>query len=292
MDSTGSDVWSGGTLTLVATPIGNLGDLSARARAALGEADVIFCEDTRRTRVLLAALGQPGAPRLRSLHRHTEAALVVAVVEAVRAGQRVVLVSDAGTPGISDPGRRVVAAVAAAGLVVTTVPGPSAVVAALSVSGFDADRFIMEGFLPRRGPVRRERLLAWRAEERTVVFFESPQRLVATLAEVHAVVGERPAIVARELTKAHEEIVRGTLGELVAHWEGREVRGEVVVVVAGATPAVGAPPDTPALRDALAARLAAGDSVRDAASAVAVALRVSRRDAYEEALRLRPERPE
>ncbi len=285
---------SPGALTLVATPLGNLGDVSDRARATLGAATVIYCEDTRRTRVLLSALGIAGGGRLRSLHQHNEAALAAAVVDEVAAGRQVALVSDAGTPTISDPGRRVVQAVAEAGLRVTTVPGPSAVVAALSVSGLDTDRFVMEGFVPRRGPERRARLAAWRSEPRTIVFYESPQRLLATLRELREAIGDRRVAIARELTKIHEEVVRGSVSEVLEHWPDAEVRGEVVVVVAGAASseiAASTTPDAAAVRAALAARLEAGDSVRDAAARVAAELGVSRRDAYGAALLLRPGSP-
>ncbi len=285
---------SSGALTLVATPLGNLGDVSDRARTTLATADTIYCEDTRRTRVLLAALGIGGGGRLRSLHQHNEAALAAGVVEEVAAGRQVALVCDAGTPTISDPGRRAVGAGVDAGLRVTTVPGPSAVVAALSVSGLDTDRFVMEGFLPRRGPERRARLAAWRSEPRTIVFYESPQRLLATLREVREAVGDRRTAIARELTKIHEEVVRGSVTEVLAHWPDGEVRGEVVVVVAGAAGsdlAASATPDAATVRAALAARLAAGDSVRDAAARVAAELGVGRHDAYEAALALRPGSP-
>ncbi len=273
-----------GRLVVVATPLGNLGDLSERALAALTDADVVYCEDTRRTRQLLAARRIDGAGRLESLHEHNEAQRAGEIVARVARGETVALVSDAGTPLVSDPGARVVAAVAEAGLVVTTVPGPSAVVAALSVSGLAAERFCFEGFFPRRAAEQRARLEEWARETRTIVFFESPRRLGATLASLAARFPDRPAAVARELTKLYEEVVRGPLAELVTRFAG-EVRGEVVVVLAGARAA--AAPSREALEDAVAAALARGVSTREAVEEVAGALGAPRREVYDVALALR-----
>lgn len=276
-----------GRLVVVATPIGNLGDLSDRAREVLSRADALYCEDTRHTGRLLAACGIEAAGRLASLHEHNEAERTAEVLARVARGETVALVSDAGTPLVSDPGARTVAAVADAGLVVSTVPGPSAVVAALSVSGLAAERFCFEGFYPRRAAERAERLDAWARETRTVVFFESPKRLGATLAELAARFPERRAAVVRELTKLYEEVGRGSLAELAARFSG-EARGEVVVVLAGA-PAP-ARPTREAIRAALAARFDAGASTRDAVEAVAAALGAPRREVYAAALALRGER--
>ncbi len=276
-----------GEFVVVATPIGNLEDLSPRARSVLASADIVYCEDTRRTRVLFSACGITPRGRLRSLREYNEMAESVEVVERVSAGAVVALVSDAGTPGISDPGRRVVAAVAQAGLRVSTTPGPSAVVAALSISGLDTERFVMEGFVPRRAGERRARFSQWTTEARTIVFYESPQRLVATLGELADQFGERRVVVARELTKFHEQVVRGSLAEVATYWAEGDVRGEVVVVLEGAAPV--ATPDE-AVRDALERRLATGETVRDAVSAVAEELRVAHRIAYDVALRIRSER--
>ncbi|MGH9079099.1 MAG: 16S rRNA (cytidine(1402)-2'-O)-methyltransferase, partial [Acidimicrobiales bacterium] len=198
-----------GAIVLVGTPIGNLGDLSPRAVAVLGDADVIYCEDTRHSRKLLTHAGITGAT-LRSLHRHNEAQRVDEVVDAAMAGSTVAVVSDAGMPGIADPPSRLVAAAATAGVAVTVVPGPSAVVSALVASGMATDRFCFEGFLPRAGRQRRARLEELAAETRTPVVFEAPGRLAATLLDVAAVCGmERQVAVARELTKVHEEVWRG-----------------------------------------------------------------------------------
>jgi len=272
----------GGRLVLVSTPIGNLGDLSSRAVDVLARADIVCCEDTRRVRALLSAAKVAAGRRLVALHGHNEAARTAQVLGWVREGRTVALVSDAGTPGISDPGARLVAAAHDAGLAVTVVPGPSAAVAALVVSGLPTDRFCVEGFLPRKGADRRRRLEALAAEQRTAVLFESAVRLGATLAELAVACGAgRPVAVARELTKLHEEVWRGSLGEAAARFGEGPVRGEVVIVLGGA-PAPAATADDVA--GAVAARLAAGDRPRQAADAVARSLGVPRRRAYAAAL--------
>lgn len=273
-----------GALVVVATPIGNLGDLSPRAVEALAAADVVACEDTRHTRKLLTHAGVAGRA-LVAVHDHNEAAATRSVVERVERGERVALVTDAGTPGIADPGARLVAAVAAAGLAVEVVPGPTAAVAALVVSGLPTQRFSFEGFLPRKGPERAERLAAVAAERRTTVLYEAPHRLRATVADLARTCGPaRRVALARELTKLHEEVWRGTLGGAVDHVEGREPRGEYVVVVDGAPPPAPAGPAD--VERALAERLAAGDTTRTAVDAVAAALSVPRRRVYDAALRL------
>ena len=277
---------AGGALVVVGTPIGNLGDLSPRAVAALASADVLYCEDTRHSRKLLSHAGITGVP-LRSLHEHNEADRVDEVVAAVTEGRTVVLVTDAGMPGVSDPGARAVAAVAAAGLVVTVVPGPSAVLAALVSSGLATDRFCFEGFLPRSGRERTDRLAAVAAETRTSVLFEAPGRVAATVADLAAVCGDdRPVAVARELTKLHEEVWRGTLAEGAA-WAAPGVRGEVVLVLAGAPPVGGVEVDDDTIGRALAGCLADGARTRGAVDEVAAALGVHRRRVYELALRLK-----
>ncbi|MGQ0520701.1 MAG: 16S rRNA (cytidine(1402)-2'-O)-methyltransferase [Actinomycetota bacterium] len=275
----------GPALVVVGTPIGNLGDLSARAREALEGADVVACEDTRRTRALLTATGISGK-RLLAVHEHNEAEQAERIVGLLGEGRRVALVTDAGMPGVSDPGQRVVAAAAGAGHPVVVVPGPSALVAALVASGLASDRFVFEGFLPRKGPARRRRLAALAGDERTVVLYEAPHRMVATIDDLAAACGpEREVALARELTKVHEEVWRGTLGRAADHLAARAPRGEYVIVVAGA-------PEPPAATDeeiegALAARLRAGDDQRSAVAAVAGELEVGKRRVYELALRLR-----
>ncbi len=284
-----------GSLVLVGTPIGNLGDLSPRAVSALAEADVIAAEDTRRTRGLLAHAGVPAAGRLVAVHAHNEAETASRLVERMAAGARVAFVTDAGMPGISDPGERLVRAALAAGVAVEVVPGPSAALAALVVSGLPTGRFAFEGFLPRKGPERAARLAALAREDRTTVLFESPRRLAGTLADLAAALGpERPVAVVRELTKVFETVWRGTLGqaagagagsEAQAPSAGPEARGEQVIVL-GPAPAPG-PPDDGDIEGALRAELASGSSVRDAATAVAGRLGVSRRRAYALATSLR-----
>src|SRR5277367_5601343 len=214
-------------LVVVATPLGNLGDISRRALELLASADVVYCEDTRRSSTLFSAHDIPVHGRLRALHEHNEASLCDQIVAEVLDGKVVVLVSDAGTPGISDPGTRVVAAVAAAGLRVTTAPGPSAVVAALTISGLPTERFAMEGFLPRKFGERELLYAQWVNEPRTIVFYESPQRLAATLGEMAGQFAGRRICVAREITKLHEEVLRGTVEEIADYLVGREVLGEI-----------------------------------------------------------------
>ncbi len=280
-----------GRLVLVATPIGNLDDLSPRAREVLESADLICCEDTRRTRALLSASGIPaggaGGDRLLSLHGHNEAARLERVASAVAGGATVAVVSDAGTPGISDPGALVAARLASAGEIVSTVPGPSSVLGALVVSGLATDRFAVEGFLPRKGSARRQRVAALLTDERTTVVLEAPGRIAATLAELAGAEPQRGVAVVRELTKLHEEVWRGTLADAAEEFAAREVRGEVVLVVQGAP----APdPADDAAVDA-AVRAALGDDPdagpRQVADRVAVRLGVPRRRAYEAALRVR-----
>jgi 16S rRNA (cytidine1402-2'-O)-methyltransferase len=272
-----------GALVLVATPIGNLGDLSPRALEVLSSADVICCEDTRRTGKLLELVGVTDRPKFIRVDEHTEVGRVDEIVDRVTRGERVAVVTDAGMPGISDPGERLVRAVADAGLVVEVVPGASAAIAALVISGLPAGRFVFEGFLPRKGSGRAERLAELAGERRTIVLYEAPHRLARTLADLAAAFGgSRPAAAARELTKLHEEVRRGTLADLVAWATESEPLGELVLVVDGAP--AGEPPDEAAVVAALADALASGLSTKDAAAAVAGSLGVSRRSAYALAL--------
>ncbi len=267
-----------GTLVLVGTPIGNLGDLSARAAEALASADLICCEDTRRTGRLLEHAGVNGS-RLRRVDEHTEAEACDEVCELLGAGATVAMVSDAGMPAVTDPGVRLVAAAAAAGHTVTVVPGPSAGLAALAVSGLPTTRFCFEGFLPRKGRARAERLEQIARERRTTVVYESPHRLRACLEDLAEACGPlRAAVVARELTKLHEEVVRGTLAEL-CEWSHGPVKGEVVVVIEGAAVS-GSEVTDDELRAAADALVAGGASRRDAAASAAAAHGVSRRRVY------------
>jgi 16S rRNA (cytidine1402-2'-O)-methyltransferase len=276
---------AGGQLVLVATPLGNLGDISRRALELLESADVIYCEDTRRSSTLFSAHDIPVNGRLRALHEHNEASLCDAVIAQVASGQTIVVISDAGTPGISDPGARVVAAVAAAGLVVTTAPGPSAVVAALTISGLPTERFAMEGFLPRKFGERELLYAQWMNEPRTIVFYESPQRLAGTLAEMVGQFGSRRMCVAREITKLHEEVLRGTVTEIAEFVNEREVLGEIVVVLEGLHEIEVI--DDELIRAALRDQIDAGASTRDAVAFVAESLGVAHRGVYQMALALR-----
>jgi 16S rRNA (cytidine1402-2'-O)-methyltransferase len=286
-----------GRLVLVATPIGNLGDLAPRARQVLAEADLICCEDTRRTRALLSAMeipaGGPSGDRLLSLHGHNEAQRLERVAACVAGGLVVALVSDAGTPGISDPGSLLAAELAARGEEVSTVPGPTSVIGALVVSGLPTDRFCVEGFLPRRGGERRERVAGLMADGRTTVLLEAPGRVAATLGDLAAVDPERPVAVVRELTKVHEEVWRGSAGEGAAAFGERSLRGEVVIVVGGAPPA---PPVSDAeIEEAVRRRLGesgargGAEGPRQIAESLSAELGVARRRVYETALQIRAE---
>jgi 16S rRNA (cytidine1402-2'-O)-methyltransferase len=274
---------SEGALVLVATPIGNLGDLSPRAVVELAAADAIACEDTRRTGRLLAHFGI--APRsLVVVNDHNEAAAVRGVLARLDRGERVAVVTDAGMPGISDPGERLVRAAVAAGHVVTVVPGPSAAVAALVASGLPTGRFCFEGFLPLSGSSRSERLRVLAAEPRTIVLYEAPHRLARTLADLVGALGpSRGVAVVRELTKLHEEVFRGSLGSAATWALESSPRGELVLVVAGAPPV--APPSDDEVAAAVGAALARGLSVRDAATEVADLLGIPRRRAYDASVR-------
>jgi 16S rRNA (cytidine1402-2'-O)-methyltransferase len=273
-----------GMLVLAGTPIGDPQDASPRLVAELQSADLVAAEDTRRLSRLTSALGVKVGGRVVSYHEHNEAAKTPDLVEAVRAGSRVLLVTDAGMPSVSDPGYRLVVAVVAAGLRVTAVPGPSAVLTALALSGLAVDRFCFEGFLPRKAGERSKALAALRSEPRTMVFFEAPHRLSVTLAAMTEAFGpDRPAAVCRELTKTYEEVRRGPLSELV-EWAAGEVRGEITVVVAGAVAAVADPEAAVAM---VLARLAEGERLKEAVAEVAVDTGLPKRDLYAAALAAR-----
>lgn len=243
-----------GTLYVVATPLGHLGDLTPRAVDVLRAVDVVAAEDTRRTRPLLSHID--AHPELVSMHAHSPAHRIDALLAALEGGRAVALVTDAGTPAISDPGAEVVARARAAGYAVVPVPGPSAVITALSVAGFGADRFTFLGFPPRRGRARRELLEFAARSPYTSVLYEAPGRVARLLADLQPLCDpSRQAVVARELTKVHEEVRGGTLAELAGYYEEHEPRGEVTVVLAGAAAAI-APSAAPAS--------AAGDTVPDA----------------------------
>jgi 16S rRNA (cytidine1402-2'-O)-methyltransferase len=267
-----------GALVLVATPIGNLGDLAPRAVDELARADAVACEDTRRTGRLLEHAGIPRVPLL-VVNDHTEAGTVREILGRVERGERVAVVTDAGMPGISDPGERLVRAVAAAGLAVEIVPGPSAALAALVISGLPTGRFVFEGFLPRKGSGRRARLVDLAGERRSMVLYEAPHRLARTLEDLLGVIdGARRTALVRELTKLHEETYRGTLRGALDRVTAREPRGEYVIVLEGAPPPAEA--DDEAIGAALVAARRRGLSTRDAVMAVAGELAVPRKRVY------------
>lgn len=271
-----------GRLLVVATPIGNLDDLAPRAATAMRDADLVVAEDTRRTGRLLAHIGVD-TPQW-SLHEHNERDRADAVVARLLEGQQVVLVSDAGTPAVSDPGYRLVQACVEAGVEVVAVPGPSAVLHALVTSALPTDRFAFDGFLPRSGATRRQRLAEVAAERRTVVLFLSPHRAAADLADLAAACGaDRPAALARELTKLHEETMRASLGELAERVQREGVRGELTLVVGGApAPEVDVASLDPADLAAMVAALEAdGTSRKDAIRTVATDLGLPKRDVYD-----------
>ena len=278
-------------LTLVATPIGNLGDLSPRALATLRSAAVVLCEDTRVTGAMLARHGV--SVTMVPLHEHNEDDQTPRILDRLRAGERVALVSDAGTPLVSDPGYRLVRAAIAAGLPVGAIPGPNAAVMALTLSGLPPHPFLFLGFLPVKAGPRAAELARLRAVERaglaaSLIFYEAPHRLAETLAALAEAFGpERPAAVARELTKRFEEVRRGDLGSLAGYYGREAARGEIAIVV-GPAPAetAGAAELDKSLRDALAS----GMSVRDAAAAVAAATGLPRKQVYALALRIGTER--
>jgi 16S rRNA (cytidine1402-2'-O)-methyltransferase len=270
-----------GVLVLAATPIGRVGDAPPRLAEELAGADVVAAEDTRRLKRLTDDLGITLSGRVVSYFDGNEAARTPLLVEALTAGQRVVLVTDAGMPSVSDPGYRLVLAALEAGVIVTAVPGPSAVLTALAVSGLPVDRFCFEGFLPRKAGERGRRLAGLAAEDRTMVFFEAPHRTGATLAAMAEAFGpDRAAAVCRELTKTHEEVRRGPLADLV-DWAGDGVRGEVTLVVAGAEPVAALADDPGTLRAAVADREAGGTSRKEAIAEVARLAGVPRREVYD-----------
>ncbi|MEN0129315.1 MAG: 16S rRNA (cytidine(1402)-2'-O)-methyltransferase [Brevundimonas sp.] len=274
-----------GRLVLAATPIGNSEDASAHLRRLLAEADVVAAEDTRRLRALAARLEVTVGGRVVSYYEHNEAARADELLEVVAGGGTVVVVTDAGMPSVSDPGFRLVAAAVRAGVKVTSAPGPSAVLTALALSGLPTDRFCFEGFPPRK-PGERARALADLADERrTMVFFEAPHRLADLLeAMVEAFGADRPAAVCRELTKTYEEVLRDSLAGLLEWSRSGEVRGEIVVVVAGSERAHLSTVDLVA---EVLARVDAGERLKEAVADVATAAGVAKRDLYAAALAAR-----
>lgn len=277
-----------GVLILGGTPIGNLADASDRLRSALATADLIAVEDTRKLRTLASGLGVRTRGCVIVNHDHNEEERSATIVQAVQDGQRVLLLSDAGMPTISDPGYVAAAAVAEADLPVTVVPGPSAALTALALSGLPTGRFTFEGFLARKGSERSRRLASLAGEERTMIFYESPHRTAATLADFVQTFGaDRRGTVSRELTKLHEEVRRGTLAELAEWAESERIRGEIVIIVEGAQA-----PETPEAQDVVQLvldRVAAGERLKAACAAVAAETGTSKRELYEAALAARSE---
>jgi 16S rRNA (cytidine1402-2'-O)-methyltransferase len=270
-----------GRLVLVGAPLGNVGDASARLREVLASADVIAAEDTRRLHRLAKDLDITITAKVVSYFEGNEERRTPDLVEALRGGAQLAIVTDGGMPSVSDPGYRLVRAALDAGFAVTAAPGPSAVTTALALSGLPCDRFCFEGFLPRTGSHRRSRLRELAAEPRTLVFFEAPHRIAGALADLAATFGDdRSAAVCRELTKTYEEVRRGTLGELAAWAVDGETRGEITVVVAGAVASQSERPGDDELRKLVAQREAAGTTRRDAIAEVATEFNLKKRDVY------------
>jgi 16S rRNA (cytidine1402-2'-O)-methyltransferase len=276
---------SGGALVLVATPIGNLGDMTQRAIESLNNADVICCEDTRHSGKLLAHFGVTGK-KLIVINEHTEYDAREEIVSLVTSGSVVALITDAGTPGISDPGERLVVAVIEAGGNVTAAPGASALTMALVISGLPTSRFVFEGFLPRSGAERTDRLAMTTTESRTIVLYEAPHRLAKTLSDLTTACGAmRRVVLARELTKLHEQIWRGTLQDANMLVAATEPRGEYVIILEPAKPP--APPTDEELVAAIKAEIAKGVSRKDSAARVSARFGVAKRHVYELALQVR-----
>jgi 16S rRNA (cytidine1402-2'-O)-methyltransferase len=272
-----------GTLYIVATPIGNLEDITFRAVRILKEVDLIACEDTRQTRKLLDHYGI--ATPVVSCHEHNEAARTADLLARLRAGASVALVSDAGMPLVSDPGYRVVKAVSQEGIAVQPLPGAAAFVCALAASGLPVDEFHFAGFLPSKPVQRRKALESLAAERATLVFYEAPHRIVATLRDVAAVLGPRPVVVAREMTKVHEEFLRGGAEQVAAALESRDsVKGEITLLVGGATTS---PPDETPVDEAVAGCMRGGLSRMDAIKAVARRKGLAKREVYRQLERLK-----
>jgi 16S rRNA (cytidine1402-2'-O)-methyltransferase len=264
-------------LYVVATPIGNLEDITLRALRILKEVDLIAAEDTRQTRKLLThyAITTP----LTSYYDQIEAQKAPALIAQLQAGKTIALVSDAGTPGIADPGYRLVKGAAAAGVPIAPIPGPSTVTALLSVGGLPTDRFAFEGFLPAKPGQRRKTLQQLKREERTLIFFESLHRLPATLADIEEIFGDRPLVIGRELTKMYEEVLRGTISEVRASLHEREVKGEVALLIAGATDNDGHE-DEPPLAEEIQLLLKQRLALKDIAHSISARRGIPKREVY------------
>ena len=286
MGTGNNDGAGSGQIVLAATPIGNMGDATNRLIGLLETADIIAAEDTRRLHRLVSALGITTRGRIISYHEHNEATRTADLLEMVRGGSTLLMVTDAGMPAVSDPGFRLVEAAAAEGLTVTAAPGPSAVLTALALSGLPTDRFCFEGFLPRKPGERSTRLAQLAGEQRTMVFFEAPHRLEPMLRALDSAFGsDRRAAIARELTKLHEQVLRGPLRELLEWAEAGDVRGEIAVVVEGAPDA--APEQAADHVGAVNALVDQGLRLKEAVAAVAEEARISKRELYTAVLEAR-----
>jgi 16S rRNA (cytidine1402-2'-O)-methyltransferase len=275
-----------GVLYVVATPIGNLDDISLRALKVLKEVDVIAAEDTRHTRILLDHYGIRTA--LVSYHEHNEKAQAARLVERMIKGASIALVSDAGTPAISDPGYRLLLEAIRSGIAVTPIPGPSAIIAALSASGLPTDRFVFEGFMPAKKGERERRLAALRDESRTIVFYEAPHRLQECLEAIRRILGNRDVVIARELSKMHQEFLRGTIDEVAERLAEREIKGEITVIVRGAQERGRISPE--GLAREIRSLLDQGLAIREIAAELAERLHLPRRVIYQRALQLKEEK--
>jgi 16S rRNA (cytidine1402-2'-O)-methyltransferase len=276
-----------GTLYVVATPIGNLEDITLRALRVLKEVDLIAAEDTRHTKKLLAHYGI--STPLTSYYDQIEASKAPALIAQLQAGKTIALVSDAGTPGISDPGYRLVKGAAEAGITVVPVPGPSTLTALLSAGGLPTDRLVFEGFLPAKKGQRQNALRRLRQEERTLVFFESPHRLLDLLADLEEICGDRQVVIGRELTKLFEEVLRGSVRELRALLHGREIKGEVAVLVAGRS-AGDEPSESFSLAEEIQLLNAEGLSLKDIAQTLSERYGIAKREVYALGVQLKKER--
>lgn len=279
-------VMASGTLYIIATPIGNLEDITLRALRLLKEVDVIAAEDTRHTRKLLTHYGIPTP--LTSYHDHSETEKAPELIAQLQAGKNIALVSDAGTPCIADPGFRLVTAAAEAGLSVVPIPGPSMVTALMSVGGLPTDRFAFEGFLPAKRTQRRKALQDLRREERTLVFFESPHRVLEMLTDLEEICGDRRIVIGRELTKMFEELLRGKVSELRGLLAARDMKGEVAILVAG-QPESSVSEDARPLAEEMQELSAQGFSLKDVARIVSETRGIPKREVYALGLRMKEE---
>ena len=274
-----------GILYVVSTPIGNLKDITLRALEVLKEVDIVAAEDTRHSRKLFSRYDIK--TRLISYYGAKEEIKGDEVLRELKAGKKVALISDAGTPGISDPGYYLIKNAAEEGYDIFTIPGPSALVSAITISGLPMARFVFEGFLPPKGSARRKRIESLKGEERAVVIYESPRRAIKTLKELLAALGDRKAVMARELTKIHEELVRGTISDIINRLEEKGVRGEITLIIAGETEPAEQEDKTARMNELINKALTNKIPVKDAAETIALELGLSKRDVYQSILKVK-----